>query len=83
MSASTHGNYNSSITGSAMSLGVPAYALAAFVKNWEDGRYLATPDSTLELLVDEMATEVSRFNPTLALRWRLLKVLREKPNLAS
>ena len=66
-----------------MSLGVPAYALAAFVKNWEDGRYLATPDSTLELLVDEMATEVSRFNPTLALRWRLLKVLREKPNLAS
>ena len=83
MSASTHGDYNSSITGSAYALGVPAYALAAFVKNWEEGRYLATPDSKLELVTEEMANEVSRTNPTLAQRWRLLKVLREKPNLAS
>lgn len=83
MFTSTHGDFNSTITGSAYSLGVPAAALAAFVKNWEEGRYLSTPTSTLDLLTEEMAHEVSRTNPTLALRWRLLKVLREKPDLAA
>jgi hypothetical protein len=75
--------FNSSIIGGAYSLGVPAPALAAFVMNWEAGKYLSTPDSTIDLLTEEMATEVSRTNPTLAQRWRLLKLLREKQNFGS
>lgn len=78
-----HGEFNSSITGCAYSLGVPAEAIAAFVKNWEDGRYISTPASTLEYLTEEMAREVSKTNPTLAQRWRLLKLLQERKDSAS
>lgn len=78
-----HGEFNSSITGSAYSLGVPPEAIAAFVKNWEEGRYISTPASTLEHLTEQMAQEVSKINPTLAQRWRLLKLLQERKDCAS
>jgi phosphoenolpyruvate carboxylase len=78
-----HGEFNSSITGSAYALGVPPHALAAFVQNWENGEYISTPASTLETLTEQMATEVSRTNPTLAQRWRLFKLLRERQDRAS
>lgn len=80
MSTPIHGSFNSSITGSAYSLGVPAEAVAAFVHNWEKGRYLSTPATEVDALVEQMAYEASRSNPTLVQRWRLLKVLREKQN---
>ena len=80
MSQTIHGSFNSSITGSAYALGVPAEALAAFVHNWEKGRYLSSPASEVDALVEQMAYEASRHNPTLVQRWRLLKVLREKPS---
>ena len=81
MSTPIHGSFNSSITASAHSLCVPVEAVAAFVHNWETGRYLYTQNSEVEALVEQMAHEVSRFNPTLVQRWRLLKVLREKQNI--
>ncbi len=81
MSTPIHGSFNSSITASAHSLCVPVEAVAAFVHNWEKGRYLSTPANEVDALVEQMAYEVSRFNPTLVQRWRLLKVLREKQNI--
>lgn len=70
--------FNSTLTGCAMSLGVPVEALDLWVKAWDSHPKSKAPQSEIEGVAEEMAELVKQTNPLLAQRYHLLRYLRDR-----